>query len=175
MQYTKGRVNHITLEEAQTAPDVVLGTFLVNSVPASVLFDSEASHFFVSSKFVGKYGLSIFPLVNPMLIHSAGSEMRTISLCPNLTLKISGLLFLTDLIVLHSQGLDLILGMDWLAKNQGQIDCASRSITLTNDQGIQVEFRPETSLRGGPILTSLEEEKLADLSGGPGRHPRCIP
>src|SRR3954466_2042155 len=39
--------------------------------------------------------------------------------------------FPTDLIVLKSQGLDVILGMDWLAKYQGVIDCASRSITLS--------------------------------------------
>ena len=98
-----------------------------------------------------------------MIILSPGSEMRTSSLCPNLTLEISGVPFLADLIVLHSQGLDVIIGMDWLAKNQGQIDCANRSITLTNEQGIQVEFRPETSVRGGPSLTCLKEVKLEDL------------
>ena len=75
-----------------------------------------------SIKFVGKYELSISPLVNPMLIHSSGSEMRNSSLCPNLILEISGVPFLADLIVWQSQGLDVILGMDWLAKNQGQID-----------------------------------------------------
>jgi hypothetical protein len=31
-------------EEAQEAPDVVLGMFSVNSIPARVLFDSGASH-----------------------------------------------------------------------------------------------------------------------------------
>lgn len=40
VQYSKGRVTHITAEKAQATPDVVLGTFLVNSVPALVLFDS---------------------------------------------------------------------------------------------------------------------------------------
>lgn len=159
----KGRVNHVTAEEAQTAPDVVLGTFLVNSVPASVLFDSGASYYFVSNKFVGKYGLSISLLVNPMLILSSGLEMRTSSLCPNLTLEISGVPFLADLIVLQSQGLDVIIRMDWLANNQGQIDCANRSITLTNEQGIEVEFRPETSVGESPILTSLKEVKLEDI------------
>ena len=116
VQYIRGRVNHITAEEAQTASDVVVGTFLFNSVPATILFDSGASHSFVSTKFVGANGLAISPLVNPMLIHSPGSEMRTSSLCPNLTLEILGVPFSADLVVLHSQGLDVILGMDWLAK-----------------------------------------------------------
>jgi hypothetical protein len=42
--YVHGRVNHVTIEQAQDAPGVVLGTFPVNSVPATVLFDSGASH-----------------------------------------------------------------------------------------------------------------------------------
>jgi hypothetical protein len=37
-------VKHVTAEQAQDTPVVVLGTFPVNSVPAMVLFDSEASH-----------------------------------------------------------------------------------------------------------------------------------
>lgn len=32
----KGRVTHVTAKETHDAPDVVLGTFPVNSVPASV-------------------------------------------------------------------------------------------------------------------------------------------
>ncbi|XP_066168780.1 uncharacterized protein [Oryza sativa Japonica Group] len=37
----KARVNHVAAAEAQGAPDVILGMFPVNSVPATVLFDSE--------------------------------------------------------------------------------------------------------------------------------------
>jgi hypothetical protein len=50
-----GRVNHVTAEEAQGDKDVVLGTFLINSVPATVLFDSEASHSFITERFVTKH------------------------------------------------------------------------------------------------------------------------
>jgi hypothetical protein len=42
--YMRGRVNHVTTEQAQDAPGIVLDTFPVNSVPAMVLFDSGASH-----------------------------------------------------------------------------------------------------------------------------------
>ncbi len=40
---SKARVNHVAAVEAQGAPDVILGTFPVNSVPATVLFDSGAT------------------------------------------------------------------------------------------------------------------------------------
>jgi hypothetical protein len=38
--YTRGRVNHVAVEEAQEAPDVVIGIFLINDTSAVVLFDS---------------------------------------------------------------------------------------------------------------------------------------
>jgi hypothetical protein len=47
----RGKINHVTVEQAQEAPEVVLDTFLVNSEPASVLFDFGASHSFVTNQF----------------------------------------------------------------------------------------------------------------------------
>jgi hypothetical protein len=45
--------------EAQQAQDIVLGMFLTGSHPATVLFDSRASHSFISSSFVAKHNLPI--------------------------------------------------------------------------------------------------------------------
>jgi hypothetical protein len=50
-------VNHVAAETAQEAQDVVFGMFLVNSAPASVLFDSGASHTFISAEYVSKYSI----------------------------------------------------------------------------------------------------------------------
>jgi len=50
--FGRGRVNHIDCQEAQEAPDVVLGEFLVNSTLVTVLFDSGASHSIVASRIV---------------------------------------------------------------------------------------------------------------------------
>src|SRR3954469_21599186 len=53
-----GRVNHVTLKEAQEDTKVVLGTLTVNSKSASVLFDSGASHSFLSEKFALLHDIS---------------------------------------------------------------------------------------------------------------------
>ena len=45
------RVNHVKVDKAEEAPDVILGTLPVNSVPAKVLFDTGASHSFISQLF----------------------------------------------------------------------------------------------------------------------------
>jgi hypothetical protein len=42
--------------------DVVYGMFLINSIPASVLFDSGASHSFVTKSFGEKHKILNYPL-----------------------------------------------------------------------------------------------------------------
>ena len=48
--------------------------------------------------------------------------------------------FPSDLIILESQGLDVILGMDWLSMYGGNIDCASKSIMLTTPEGRRIKY-----------------------------------
>ena len=49
-------------------------------------------------------------------------------------LSIGKHVFPSDLIILESQGLDVILDMDWLSMYGGNIDCASKSILLTTQR-----------------------------------------
>ena len=138
--YARGRVNHVTVEQAQEAKDVVLGTFLVNYKPATVLFDSGASHSFVTDQFVAKHDIPMNPMKTQLLVSSPGGEMKASHLCPKVNLKIMGINFLTDLVVLKSSGIDVILGMDWLGNCDGIILCAMKSVLLTSPQGDRIEF-----------------------------------
>ena len=63
-----------------------------------------------------------------MLVTSPGAEYMASLWCDRLPLRIGNYRFPSDLIVLESQGLDVILGMDWLSKHEGNIECASKSI-----------------------------------------------
>jgi hypothetical protein len=102
----------VTTEEAQQAQDVVLGMFLTSSHPTTVLFDSGASHSFISSSFVVKHYLPITIMKQTMLVSSPGGEMRTKHICPAISISIRGVDFLANLVVLDSKGIDIILGMD---------------------------------------------------------------
>jgi hypothetical protein len=106
------RVNHRTSEEAQQAPDVVLGMFLASSHPATILFDSGAPHSFISSSFVAKHSLPIATVKHIMLVSSPGGEMRTRHICAAVSISIRGVDFPSNLILLDSKGVDIILGMD---------------------------------------------------------------
>ena len=114
---TRGRVNHVTAEEASDAQDVVLGTLLVNSCPASVLFDSGASHSFIKKEYVALNQFETHKLQPPFQIQSPGSVFQTDQVCRDVIIEIQKVNFLANLIVINSVGIDVILGMDWLSKN----------------------------------------------------------
>jgi hypothetical protein len=63
------------MEEAQEAPNVVIGMFLVNDTSAVVLFDSGASHSFISAAYVGKHNLPRALLRCQMIVSSPGGDM----------------------------------------------------------------------------------------------------
>ncbi|XP_071680185.1 uncharacterized protein [Lolium perenne] len=70
-------VNNITAEEAEKASDVVLGTLLVNSIPAKVLFDTGASHSFVSTSFAQMHGFLLSSLGSDLVVLSPGARMQS--------------------------------------------------------------------------------------------------
>ena len=130
-------------EEVQDAPDVVYGEFQVNSASASMLFDSGASHSFVSACFVLKNDLRTVLLPTPLLIRTPRAILKCSLKCPRVKIMINVVEFQADLVVLKTKGLDVILGMDWLRKHHGNISCRDKAITLINHNGIKVECHPK--------------------------------
>jgi hypothetical protein len=152
----------VTTEEAQHAQDVVFGMFLASSHPAIVLFDSGASHSFISSSFVVKHQLPITIMKQTMLVSPPRGEMRTKHICPAIS-TIGGIDFLVNLIVLDSKGIDIILGMDWLRKYDGVILCAKRAIRLTKEDGTIVEFNAAIQAEQVSLLNKVQGTSLNEI------------
>jgi hypothetical protein len=146
--YAHGTVNHIVVEEAQEALGIVIGMFSINDTSAVALFDSGASHSFISVIYVGKHNLPLALLKCQMIVNSPGGDMLVRQLCPEVNLKIRGVHFVTNLIVLESKCIDVILGMDWLSKHNILIDCAKKSVKLTTLDGKELKFVIE------PVVTA---------------------
>ena len=72
--FQKGHVNHMDVEEIIDQPDMVIGKFLINTCPSLVLFDSGASHSFISRTFVKKHDLPTTTLVRPIRVSSPGGR-----------------------------------------------------------------------------------------------------
>jgi hypothetical protein len=131
------------MEDAQAAPEVIIGMILVNDNNAIMLFDSGASHWFVAASFVQKYNLPLSMLNNRMIVSSPGGDMYARHVCSKVSILIRGVEFLANLIVLESKGIDIILGMDWLSKYNWSIDCAKNAVRLTPGSGKELEYVAE--------------------------------
>jgi hypothetical protein len=69
---------------------VVISMFFVNDLSVVVLFDSVASHFFISAAYVEKHNLPMALLRSEMIVSSPGGDMPARQLCPKVNLKIRG-------------------------------------------------------------------------------------
>jgi hypothetical protein len=80
----------VAVEDAQAAPDVIIGMILINDNNVIVLFDSRASHSFVAASFVQKYNLPLSILKNWMIVSSPGGDMHARHVCPKVSILIKG-------------------------------------------------------------------------------------
>jgi hypothetical protein len=153
----------MTAESIPEDADVVYGMLLINSIPASVLFDSGTSHSFVTKSFVEKHNIPNYPLKKKLLIRPPGGELRATHSCPQTKIEIRGLSFLVELIILESSGIDVILGIDYLTKYDGVISCAKRKATLTSLQGERIEVNVSMPATAEAMVDQLEEKSLEHI------------
>jgi hypothetical protein len=107
--YNHGKVNHLEVEAIQDAQDVAVGMFPVEH-PAKVLFDTSATHSFVSTTWVEAHNNPIEPMIPPLRVNLVGGKVQSDRICPNLSIEIRGIDFRSNLVVMGTQGLDVILG-----------------------------------------------------------------
>src|SRR4051812_18815826 len=107
-----------------------MGTLLINSVPATVLFDSGASHSFMSESFALVHNFTLENMDPPMVVRTSIGQCRTTKFVPNSTVEIEGIVFLVFPIILMSSTIDPILGMDWLKLHDAALYCGTKSVQL---------------------------------------------
>jgi hypothetical protein len=136
--YNHERLNHLEAEAVQETPGMIVGMFPVDSHIAEVLFDTRATHSFITALWVEAHNLPITTMLTPIQIDSVGGKVRADSICLNVSVEIRGIEFPANLIVMGTQGIDVILGMNWLDKYQAIISCDKRIIKLVSPLGEEV-------------------------------------
>jgi hypothetical protein len=77
--------------------------------------------------------------------------------------EIRGIAFPANLIVMGTQGIDVILGMNWLDKYQAVISCDKRTIKLVSSLGEEVVDRLTKSAHFIPVKTNYSSAVLAEF------------
>ena len=85
-----GKVNHVSTETTLAKPEVMLGTFDVNSTPDTVLFYSRASYSFISQAFVRNHNIPLCAMKNHILVNSSRGSMLASYHCLPTSLSLRG-------------------------------------------------------------------------------------
>jgi hypothetical protein len=114
VQVHQGRVNLTTLFEIPEGTPIMTGTFSINHHPVIVLFDSGATHSFISKDCGTKVGLDIYSTNKDYKITTPGGKILSNQICMKVPLLLGSQLMKTDLLLLDLKGMDVLLGMNWM-------------------------------------------------------------
>jgi hypothetical protein len=114
---------------------VIFGTLVVHTTTATLLYDPRTTHSFISAQFGTKYGIFKCPLRSRMAIRELRIKMLINYICPKVSVKINGIDFLIDLIVMESMKKDVILGNNWLQRTRVVIQHTERTMCLETPSG----------------------------------------
>jgi hypothetical protein len=117
------------MEAIPKGEQVLTGTFSLNGHPI-ILFDSGATHDFISKAYAQKHQLPIAHTHTPYRISTQGGNIITKQVVLSIPLNLAGKLYKTSLIVLAGQGINVILGMSWMKAHKALLDTAARVVHL---------------------------------------------
>ncbi|XP_062208914.1 uncharacterized protein LOC133910586 [Phragmites australis] len=136
-----GRVRYTVVVESHKEDNMLMGMLFVNSCPVVALLDSVASHCFIKECYVSCHSMITKVLHSSYRIDAPSAILRTNCVVPLAEILIEGVQFSANLALLDTRGVDIILGMNWLAKKKSVIDCARRTITFNYMSGTQVHLK----------------------------------
>ena len=118
--------------DAQASNVVVTGTLTICSMQAVVLFDSGATHSFVSPSFALCLDIR-FNVLNSLLtmLTPIGEVYLINRVFLGCEVCIEEEILLIDLVELEILEFDVILGMDWLSAHHAVLDCFNKVVTLS--------------------------------------------
>ncbi|GJT33896.1 reverse transcriptase domain-containing protein [Tanacetum coccineum] len=159
----RGRAYALRGGDVNPGSNTVTGTFLLNDHHDYMLFDSGADRSFISNTFSALLDIIPYALDVSYTIELAdGRTSETNTVLMGCTLGLLGNPFNIDLMLIELGSFDVIIGMDWLAKNHAVIVCDEKIVRIPygneilivqGDKGVTVKENKD----------KLEEKRLEDV------------
>jgi hypothetical protein len=111
------------------------------------------------------HNISVEAMMPPMRINSVGGKVQADKICSNIRVEIRGIGFPSDLIVIDTPRVDVILGMNWLMKYEANVSCDKRTVTLKSPLGEEVvaELRMPKTVKGDCHQISVDSKEANPL------------
>jgi hypothetical protein len=110
------------------------GIFSINYHPVIVLFDTGATHSFVSAKLGTKLGLDVYPVNGVYMITTPGGSISSNQVCRSVPIQMGNSVMKTDLLLLDLKGMDVLLGMNWMTQHHVSLDTFSRTVEIDSPE-----------------------------------------
>ncbi|XP_071713673.1 uncharacterized protein [Rutidosis leptorrhynchoides] len=113
------RAFQMSVDTATETDDEITGMFLINSLPAHLLFDCGENRSFMSVTICDKLKLPINVLSGPLRIEVGdGRTVPVTTSVSGVTIEIDGNEFPMTCLVMPIPRFDFVLGMDWLGRHK---------------------------------------------------------
>nr|GEX62832.1 hypothetical protein [Tanacetum cinerariifolium] len=110
-------------------PNVVMGTFLLNNRYATILFDLGSNKSFVNTSFSHLIDIDPVRLNTSYEVELADGRVASTNIVlKGCTINLVGHLFKIDLMPIELGTFDVIIGMDWLVKQDAVIVCGKKVV-----------------------------------------------
>jgi hypothetical protein len=137
--------------------------FFLNESPIVTLFDSRASHNFMSSTCAKKARLTLVASGASYVISTLRGQVDADRIAQKVPLDLSGRVFEACLIVLSGQGIDIILGMSWMKWHKAVLDISARLVHLNSPMYGKVTLHLPAVSHIKASLHYVIESRLEDI------------
>ena len=140
---------------------IAQGTLYLHTTSVCILFDSGATHSFISENCVNKLGLECNETCEPFVVNLPnGEKLVGTKRLSNFPVTIQGREFEADLICIAMAPYDIILGMDWLTRHEAVIDFCTRTVTVSSGGQYVCKFKGRNDADNGKLINAMAACKL---------------
>jgi hypothetical protein len=132
VQVRQGKLNFTTMSDIPEGASVLTGTFFINDTPVKILFDSGATHSFLSENLLGKLGLKGMHTKSAYQIITPGGNISSHIVTFGVPLKLGSKNIQSNLITIKLEGMNVILGMDWMTQHKVVLDISDRVVEINS-------------------------------------------
>ena len=139
----------------------MVGTLYVDRIKARVLFDSRATHSFISSYFANKLVRDKVLMKSPLVISSPLGEIVEVRyMYPACVVEVEGRVLLANLIELTVLDFNVILGMDWLFDNYAILNCREKCVQFLKEKEKEFTLQCDKSEVSANLVSMIKARKL---------------
>lgn len=160
-QQNQGRINNISLHDAQNNPDLIMGMLNILGYHAKVLINCGATHSVIFHTFAQMTQPQSTPLGYELeFAMPRGERCYVDSVYPGCPVMVDDVVMPADLTPLDIVDFDVILGTYWLHYNRANIDCYGKTVTFHRPGLPKVTFVGEPSGVRHGVISAVRAKKL---------------